>query len=131
MGLKGAVHIVDQYIPDDEIAGFFGTVNVFAAPYIGGTQSAALKTALGFGLPCVATDILVDPFLRALPDRCRIVPTGNAAAFARGIAKQLSRSIQDSEQIEVLVNRSWQDMLMACTQAPANMSLETHDERAA
>jgi glycosyltransferase involved in cell wall biosynthesis len=51
LGLTNRVHLYDRYIPDDEVAGFFAAADLFVAPYIDGTQSAALKTALGFGLP--------------------------------------------------------------------------------
>lgn len=111
LGLKDQVHIHDKYIPDDSVARYFKAVDAFAAPYVGGTQSAALKTALGFGLPSVATEIIEDNFLRTIPDRCQIVPTGNPQALADALESQIQKPIQPSTEIQSLIDRSWQGML--------------------
>jgi len=128
LGITDKVHIVDQYIPDNEITGYFKAADVFAAPYIGGTQSGVLRTALGFGLPCVVTDIIADAFIKSLSKRCIIVPTGNAAAIARGMAQQINHGIQDSSQIQSLVDRSWQGMLAACAYTPTIPSRDARQE---
>jgi glycosyltransferase involved in cell wall biosynthesis len=75
-----------------------------------------LKTALGFGLPAVATDIIDDPFLHIIPDRCMLVPTNSPSALAEEIAKQLNLPIQETDQIKLLVDRSWEKMLAVIEQ---------------
>jgi glycosyltransferase involved in cell wall biosynthesis len=117
--LQGHVHIHDKYIPDDSVAPYFKAADVFAAPYVGGTQSAALKTALGFGLPSVATEIIEDNFLRTIPERCQIVPTGNPQSLAEALESQLQKPIQPSTEIQNLVDRSWQEMLQTVTAHPS------------
>ena len=111
LGIGDRIHIYDSYIPDDKVADYFTASDIFAAPYIGGTQSAALKTALSFGLPSVATDAITDAFLVSHPERCLIVPVNNPSALAVGIEKQIKLPIQRPEEIESLVNQSWKDML--------------------
>jgi glycosyltransferase involved in cell wall biosynthesis len=128
LDLQENIQIIDHYVLDDEIAGYFKAVDVFVAPYVGGTQSAVLKTALGFGMPCVATAIIADSFVKTLGERCIIVPTGDAGALARGIAQQLSLKIQGGDQIDALVDSSWQDMLAACAQAVTKPSPCTQKE---
>jgi len=115
LGLRDQVHIHDKYIPDDAVAPYFKASDVFAAPYVGGTQSAALKTALGFGLPSVATKIIEDEFLKTIPDRCLIVSTGNPRELADALERQMQKSILPPAEIEALVRRSWLGMVEAVT----------------
>ena len=122
--LQDQVHIHDKYIPDDVVALYFKAADVFAAPYIGGTQSAALKTALGFGLPAVATQIIEDDFLRSIPDRCQIVPTGNPQALADALEIQIQKAILPSTEIEALVKRSWLGMIEAVAKYPVHFSYQ-------
>lgn len=56
LGLQEAVRIYNYYIPNEEVPVFFSAADVFVAPYTGGTQSGALKIALAFGLPVVASE---------------------------------------------------------------------------
>jgi glycosyltransferase involved in cell wall biosynthesis len=53
LGLSAQVQLENRYIPDEEIGLYFSSADVFVAPYVGGTQSAAVKVALGFDLPIV------------------------------------------------------------------------------
>jgi glycosyltransferase involved in cell wall biosynthesis len=116
LGLQDQVHIHDAYIPDDEIAPFFKAANLFVAPYIDGTQSAALKTALGFGLPAVVTDVITDETIAYLPDRCQVVPAGNTAALAEGIIEQIKVSTLEKDKIDAWVDQSWEVMLAVVSQ---------------
>ena len=111
LGLSKRVRIFDTFIPDDEVAGFFEAADVFVAPYIGGTQSAALKTALGFGLPVAVTDVIRDEMIDSLPKRCRVVPAGDAIALAEGILEQAKVPVQNPDEIKRLVEQSWETML--------------------
>ena len=111
LGLTDCVHVYDRYIPDDEVAGFFKAADLFVAPYIDGTQSAALKTALGFGLPVVVTDVITDVIIDSLPERCRVVRAGDAADLADGIMAQIKVSPQTQEQIQRMIAQSWTPMV--------------------
>jgi len=124
-GLQDRIQIIDKYIPDDEVAFYFKCSDVFVAPYVGGTQSAALKTALGFGLPVVATDIISDKLLEAMPDRCKIVPAGNSEEMAAGIEEQLSKRLLTSEEIENFVEFSWIEMLSEVSEIPEKIKTQS------
>jgi glycosyltransferase involved in cell wall biosynthesis len=126
LGLQDQIHIHDQYIPDDAVAPYFKAADVFAAPYVGGTQSAAVKTALGFGLPAVATEIIEDDFLKTIPERCQIVPTGNPQALADALENQLRKSILPPTEIDTLVRRSWLRMIESVTEHPGRTDF--HEE---
>jgi glycosyltransferase involved in cell wall biosynthesis len=88
--LDELVTLDDRYIPDEELPALFGAADVFVAPYIDGTQSAALNTALAFGLPAVATQILVDGANPPDPGLVT-VPSYDAPALATAILAVLRR----------------------------------------
>lgn len=79
------VRLEDRYIPNEELPIFFSAADAAVAPYTGGTQSAVVGLALGFGIPLLITDRSaagVDP---AVKDQVVTVPPGNALALADAI----------------------------------------------
>jgi len=54
-GLEDWVTIQNRYIPNEEVPIIFSAADVFVAPYTGGTQSGAVKLAMGYGIPVVGT----------------------------------------------------------------------------
>jgi len=68
--LGGAVTIVDQYVPNEEIALYFSAADVVVLPYLDVTQSAVLQLAYGFGKPVIAT------MVGGLPDMVEHEQTG-------------------------------------------------------
>lgn len=113
LGLTDFVHIHDRYIPDDEAAQYFTASDLFVAPYTGGTQSGALKSALGFGMPAVVTDIVADELVMSLPELCRIVPSADSDVLAEAIIQQISVPYLDLSEVETLFDRSWDVMIKA------------------
>jgi glycosyltransferase involved in cell wall biosynthesis len=111
LGLSEHISIHDAYIPDNEVAKFFKASDLFIAPYINGTQSAALRTALGFGLPVVLTDVIVDEMIFAFSERCKVVKTGDPIELAKGICEQFNKPILGADQVKQLIKNSWQDMI--------------------
>jgi glycosyltransferase involved in cell wall biosynthesis len=115
LNLTPYIHIFDRYIPDDEAAQFFTVSDLFIAPYTGGTQSGALKSALGFGLPSVVTDIIADELVQQLPELCRTIPSNNPEALADAILRQLSVPVLEQKEIQTLFDRSWQTLVDAAS----------------
>lgn len=107
------VHIHDRYIPDDEAAQYFTASDLFVAPYTGGTQSGALKSALGFGMPAVVTDIVADGLVMSLPELCKIIPAADPDTLAEAIIQQLSVPRLEPSRVEDLFARSWDVMIKA------------------
>jgi len=54
------VTIHNKYIPEEEVSVYFSAADIFVAPYVAGTQSGALKIALSYDIPIVATSIISD-----------------------------------------------------------------------
>lgn len=54
--IESQVKIINRFVPNEELCGYIGAADAMAAPYLNGTQSAAVKTAMGYGLPILASD---------------------------------------------------------------------------
>lgn len=80
------VTIENRYVPNEELARFFTAADAFVAPYISGTQSAAVKMAMSYRLPILASDQISSD----LP-----VDTYPVYIHHAGDACDLSRSIQE------------------------------------
>ena len=89
-GLQAYVHLSGGYVPNEEVSVYFSAADVFAAPYIAGTQSAAVKVALSFGLPLVTTrpeDVAGQP---TGPLGAQVVAPGDIDALAAALGAALA-----------------------------------------
>ena len=84
LGLDELVRLDNRYMPDEEIPGLFSAADLFVAPYIDGTQSGAVRLAMSFGLPILATEKALCENERDYAP-LKIVPGGDVAALAEGI----------------------------------------------
>jgi glycosyltransferase involved in cell wall biosynthesis len=109
LGIADQVTLDDRYIPNEEVSRYFSAADVFLAPYIDGTQSAAIKLALGYGLPIVASDILTDDMLPQ-PPRVLFVRPGNVNDLSSAIetASNLGVSVNSSTNF---INDSWSRLI--------------------
>lgn len=108
-GVTNEVTIEDRYIPNEEVNLYFSAADIFLAPYVDGTQSAAIKLALGYGLPIVATDILVDEML-AQSSSVLFIKPGSASELSSAIEKisnMGSGKIISTDNIK----QSWSDLV--------------------
>lgn len=113
LGLSNFVKIFNEYIPDDEAAQYFEMSDIFVAPYTGGTQSGVLKAALGFGLPVVLTDVIIDEVTDHFPGLCKIVPSQSPMMLADGIEEHLNSPVLSNEEIEAVFSQTWEKMVKA------------------
>jgi D-inositol-3-phosphate glycosyltransferase len=81
LDLTGRVRITNRYIPNEEVGIYFSAANLFIAPYLEGTQSAAIQVALSYHLPVIASESIA----AGLPAGIRTFPNGDAAALAQAI----------------------------------------------
>jgi glycosyltransferase involved in cell wall biosynthesis len=86
--LSDQVFIVDRYIPDDEVSAYYNAADIFVAPYVDGTQSGSVKIALGFNLPIILTEPIVDDITRDLKG-IFVVPPADSPALARAIQEMI------------------------------------------
>jgi glycosyltransferase involved in cell wall biosynthesis len=86
--LKLTEHVFfeDRYIPDQELPTYFSAADIFVAPYKKGTQSGAVKLALGFNLPIILSETIADNTILALTNYpVYITPPENPTELAQSI----------------------------------------------
>ena len=109
--LNDQVTLVNKYIPDEEVGRYFTAADVFIAPYIDGTQSASVKTAISFNLPVVVTECVADEILRN-NDLTRIVPNGDSNGLAEAISEIISLNLTDIKSNNQVIE-SWTNQILA------------------
>ncbi len=91
LGIRERVSVYNRYIPNEDIPTYFSAADVFAAPYVDGTQSGAVKMALGFGLPIVLTRCILDDMLAEQED-VWLAEERDAESLANAIIAALEQS---------------------------------------
>jgi glycosyltransferase involved in cell wall biosynthesis len=90
LGLSRQLRIEDRYIPNEEIPLFFSAADLLVAPYTGGTQSGAVKMAMGFGLPAVVSQHLADEMIRSRSNESVFMAeSGDPTSLAQAISRAL------------------------------------------
>jgi glycosyltransferase involved in cell wall biosynthesis len=90
LSLLKQLRIEDRYIPNEEIPVFFSAADLLVAPYTGGTQSGAVKMAMGFGLPAVVSQHLADEIMMSRSNESIfLAEPGDPASLARAISQAL------------------------------------------
>lgn len=105
------VTIRANYIPDSEAGLYFEAADLFVAPYIGGTQSGSIKQAIGYGLPLVVTDVIVDPTIMEYPIGLSVAKCRDVEMLAEKIAEMLLRSFDTKSEAETAFGNSWRPLL--------------------
>jgi glycosyltransferase involved in cell wall biosynthesis len=111
-GIEDHVVVHDHYIPDNQAGSYFQAADFFVAPYTAGTQSGALKMAMGYGLPCIVSSVIAD-------DISRLPSSGNIIIFSDSNAPDLAEKIKTiSQSSDTLLGHSnvnelktWNDLV--------------------
>jgi len=70
LGIGEYVTLLDEYVPNEHLADYFGVADVVVLPYLSATQSGVAQLAFGFGLPVIASRV------GGLPETVRDGQTG-------------------------------------------------------
>jgi glycosyltransferase involved in cell wall biosynthesis len=94
LGLDGSVTIVDKALPENRVAALFGATDVACFVYDEDTRSSsgAAHTALGFGVPLIASRIPKFAELAEVSDEILVDPRSPEA-----VARLLTRLLQDPD----------------------------------
>ena len=57
LGIEARTVIVDQYVPNEEVGGYFTAADVVVLPYVSATQSGVVQIAFGFRKPVITTSV--------------------------------------------------------------------------
>lgn len=91
--------IDDQYIVDQDIPKYFSAADIFVAPYRKGTQSGAVKLALGFHLPVVLSQTIADAAILEMDNYpVYITPPDDPAELANALEIAL-QDLEDSSRV--------------------------------
>lgn len=133
LGLEGAVTILDDYLPDEQLLAAIHRADVVVLPYRSATQSAVIQLAFGQQCPVITTDVgglaeVVEDGKTGL-----IVPPEDPGAlaaaierfFALGLGPQFAANIAAAEE-----RFSWDrlvDSLLQLAGAPTRANDERKD----
>jgi len=106
LSLERFVKIYNKYIPNEEIPIFFSAADVFVAPYKNGTQSGAVKLAMGYGLPLVITNVIKDESMEKL-NNIWIAEENNEEKLVKNIILALN----NGKKTSVHLDDKWNDMI--------------------
>jgi len=85
LNISDQVQIQDRYIPNEELETIFAAADVLAAPYTGGTQSAVVGMALGFGLPIIVSEDIGKGITKTNQNSVITFPVGDIPALVKCI----------------------------------------------
>lgn len=57
LGLGDRIHIVDRYIPNEDVGRYFAAADVVVLPYVSATQSGIVQIAFGLDRPVISTKV--------------------------------------------------------------------------
>lgn len=100
----------DRYVPNEELPSLFAGADVFVAPYVDGSQSAAARMALAFSVPMVITDVIADDLPHDRED-IRIVRSGDAVALAGAIQEVSALEWSKSRRHRSPSGPAWADVV--------------------
>lgn len=120
LDLKEQVIIDNRYIPNEETAALFSAADGFVAPYTAGSQSAAIKIAMAYGMPVLASQSIAAD-LPAADYPIMIHETGNAAGLASDIEALCLGKITRTSPMSS--DADWQRLLDLLLKVESDMAL--------
>jgi len=100
-GLNEHITVIDQYIPNEQLALYFASADLVALPYVSATQSGIIQIAFGFGVPVITTSVGGLPEAVDHGKTGLIVEPNNAEQLAEGIIEYFERGYEDSFRQEI------------------------------
>ncbi len=85
LGVEKRIVLHDRYIPNEEVADFFGAANVVVLPYISATQSGIIQIAFNFNRPVITTRVGGLPEVVRPGELGEVVPPEDPQALADAI----------------------------------------------
>ncbi len=111
LGIEEHIHIFNRYIPNNQVGQYFSAADVYVAPYLAGSQSGAMKIAMGYGLPIVVSDSIVDELIQYPKEYFAKYHAGDVDGMVEALRRMMS--MQQRPAVDRLANQSWQDIIDA------------------
>ncbi len=103
LGIGDRVRIVDEHVPDEDVARYFSAADVVALPYLSATQSGITQIAFACGVPVISTNVGGLPEVIADERTGLIVEPGNPDALARAITRYFNEGLDAALRANVAV----------------------------
>jgi len=96
LGLEEAVHIFDDYCPNEKVGVFFSAADVVVLPYRSATQSGIIQICYAQGLPVITTDVggLAEVVVEG--ETGFVVPPENLDALSDAVEKYFNTGGRDA-----------------------------------
>ncbi len=94
--LNDRVHVVDQYVPNEQVATYFRAANVVALPYVSATQSGIVQIAFGLETPVITTNVGGLPEAVDDGQTGYIVAAKSAQQLADAIIRYFENDVEDT-----------------------------------
>jgi len=101
-GLDGQVEVIDQYVPNEQVAMYFRAANVVALPYVSATQSGIVQIAFGLETPVITTNVGGLPEAVDDGQTGYIVEAESARALADAITRYFDNDVEDMFRSAIL-----------------------------
>ena len=85
LGLQQHVHVVNEYVSNEEVGVYFSAADAIALPYVSGTGSGIAQIAYGYERPIVATSVGDLPEIVEEGETGFVVPPADPRALAEAI----------------------------------------------
>lgn len=82
---RSEIEVVNRFVSDDEVTGFFARADIVALPYLRSSASGPLQLAISAGLPVVVSDVGGLGERAATYTGAVLVPPGDADGLVTGI----------------------------------------------
>jgi len=103
LGIEDRVRIIDEHVPDEEVARYFSAADVVALPYVSATQSGITQIAYACGLPVISTNVGGLPEVVSDGTTGLIVEPRSAEALSDAIIRYFRDGLADGFRANVAV----------------------------
>lgn len=120
LGLRDAVRVVDEYIPNEDVGAYFEAADLVVQPYVTATQSGISQIAFAFGKPVVATAVGGLPDIIDDGETGFLVPPEDSIAIATAIERFFDGDMAIPMRDAILSSRerfSWSSLARCLTNA--------------
>jgi glycosyltransferase involved in cell wall biosynthesis len=115
--IAARIHVVDHYIPDEDVAAYFAAADVVALPYRSGSVSGVATLAASAGIPLLVSDVGA---LAGLATVRQVVAPNTPDAWAAALQQAY---VQGTPPVTPIPdNSSWQALVQSIVELTASVA---------
>ncbi len=107
LGLTSRVHVIDRFIPDDEVSLYFSAADLVVLPYESATQSGIVPIAYAFERPVVATRVGGLPEVVQDGETGFLVEPRNSTALATAVIRFFEEGLETRLRRNIAQQHHW------------------------